>query len=50
MHILVKSIFFKVLNTNFEIQYFFNTFDTAWEPCLFVQTVWDCLVIADVWI
>ena len=26
--------FFKVLKTNFEIQYFFNTFNTVWEPCL----------------
>jgi len=25
--------FFKVLKTDFEIQYFFNTFNTAWEPC-----------------
>jgi len=21
------------LKSNFEIQYFFNTFHTAWEPC-----------------
>jgi len=25
--------FFKVLKTDFEMQYFFNTFNTAWEPC-----------------
>jgi len=25
--------FFKILNTDFEIQYFSNTFNTAWEPC-----------------
>ena len=25
--------FFKVLKTDFKIQYFFNTFNTAWEPC-----------------
>jgi len=24
---------FKVLKTNFESQYFFNTFNAAWEPC-----------------
>jgi len=22
------------LETDFEIQYFFNTFNTAWEPCM----------------
>jgi len=26
--------FFKVFKTNFEIQYFSNTFNIAWEPCV----------------
>jgi len=25
------------LKTDFEIQYFFNTFNTAWEPFLFAD-------------
>ena len=29
-----NAYFFKVLKMNFEMQYFFNTFNTAWEPCL----------------
>jgi len=28
---------FKVLKTDFEIQYFFNTFNTAWEPCIWLH-------------
>jgi len=32
--ILAKiQYFLKVLQTDCEIQYFFNTFNTAWEPC-----------------
>ena len=31
--------FFKVLKTNFEIQYFFNTFNTVWEPCIMFTLV-----------
>jgi len=28
------------LKTNFEIQYFFNTFNTAWEPCKQLPEEW----------
>jgi len=31
------------LKTNFEIQYFFNTFNTAWEPC-FDDIAVQCLI------
>jgi len=33
--------FFKVLKTNYEIQYFFNTFNTAWEPWRDVIRDWS---------
>jgi len=42
LHFGQIQYFFKVLETCFTIQYFFNTFNTAWEPWLWQSNFPEC--------